>query len=229
MLLGINADDSERYADPTGKVFSLKPIAIESRKPLTNSLMPENLQKQMTVQEFRDLLAFLQHGSEVSFHHNRTTMKSTVEEIRQRFDNEVDRFSNLQTGQSATIDAPLALELVAEAAAVTTPNATRLLDVGCGAGNYALKVLSRLPNLDVTLVDLSGPMLAKAQERIRAVSRGGLRAIQQDMREIDFGDFGVRYYRGLCHVASFAHRRAVAHDVRQVSPGAGRRWVSLDF
>jgi len=90
-------------------------------------------------------------------------MKSTVEEIRQRFDNEVDRFSNLQTGQSATIDAPLALELVAEAAAVTTPNAIRLLDVGCGAGNYTLKVLSRLPNLDVTLVDLSGPMLAKAQ------------------------------------------------------------------
>jgi len=115
-------------------------------------------------------------------------MKSTVEEIRQRFDNEVDRFSNLQTGQSATIDAPLALELVAEAAAVTTPNATRLLDVGCGAGNYTLKVLSRLPNLDVTLVDLSGPMLAKAQERIRAVSRGTIRAIQQDMREIDFGD-----------------------------------------
>ncbi len=110
-------------------------------------------------------------------------MKSTVEEIRQRFDNEVDRFSNLQTGQSATIDAPLALELVAEAAAVTTPNATRLLDVGCGAGNDALKVLSRLPNLDVTLVDLSGPMLAKAQERIRAVSRGGIRAIQQDMRK----------------------------------------------
>ena len=64
MLLGINADDSERYADPTGKVFSLKPITIESRQPLANSLMPENLQKQMTVQEFRDLLAFLQHGGE---------------------------------------------------------------------------------------------------------------------------------------------------------------------
>ena len=64
MLLGINADDSERYADPTGKVFSLKPAVIESRKPLANSLMPENLQRQMTVQEFRDLLAFLQHGGE---------------------------------------------------------------------------------------------------------------------------------------------------------------------
>ena len=48
-------------------------------------------------------------------------MKSTVEEIRARFDKDVERFSNLDTGQSATIDAPLALELIAEAAAATTP------------------------------------------------------------------------------------------------------------
>ena len=34
--------------------------------------------------------------------------KSTVDEIRERFDNDVERFSNLATGQSATIDAPLA-------------------------------------------------------------------------------------------------------------------------
>ena len=56
-------------------------------------------------------------------------MKSTVDEIRARFDKDVERFSNLQTGQSATIDAPLALELIAEGAATTTPHATRLLDV----------------------------------------------------------------------------------------------------
>jgi tRNA (cmo5U34)-methyltransferase len=48
-------------------------------------------------------------------------MKSTVDEIRQRFDADVERFSNLETGQSATIDAPLAMALVAEAA--TTPTA----------------------------------------------------------------------------------------------------------
>jgi tRNA (cmo5U34)-methyltransferase len=29
--------------------------------------------------------------------------KSTIEEIRQRFDGDVERFSNLETGQSATI------------------------------------------------------------------------------------------------------------------------------
>ncbi len=69
-------------------------------------------------------------------------VKSSVEEIRQRFDQEVERFSNLETGQSATVDAPLALELISEAAAVTTPQAKRLLDVGCGAGNYTLKLLA---------------------------------------------------------------------------------------
>src|SRR5262245_31970326 len=66
-------------------------------------------------------------------------MKSSVDEIRQRFDADVERFSNLDTGQSATVDAPLAMALVAEAAAATTPQARHVLDVGCGAGNYTLK------------------------------------------------------------------------------------------
>ena len=67
--------------------------------------------------------------------------KSTVEEIRQRFDADVERFSNLETGQSATVDAPLAMSLIAEVAAAVTPKATSVLDVGCGAGNYTLKLL----------------------------------------------------------------------------------------
>ncbi|MDB5158487.1 MAG: SAM-dependent methyltransferase, partial [Mucilaginibacter sp.] len=33
--------------------------------------------------------------------------KATNEEIRNRFDNDVERFSNLDTGQATTIDAPL--------------------------------------------------------------------------------------------------------------------------
>lgn len=67
--------------------------------------------------------------------------KSTVRQIRARFDQDVNRFSNLETGQSATVDAPLMLELVAEAASAVTPQARALLDIGCGAGNYALKLL----------------------------------------------------------------------------------------
>jgi tRNA (cmo5U34)-methyltransferase len=44
-------------------------------------------------------------------------MKSTVREIRERFDNDLERFSNLETGQSATMDAALVLELIAQSAA----------------------------------------------------------------------------------------------------------------
>src|SRR5918998_2539333 len=98
--------------------------------------------------------------------------KSSVEDIRRRFDGDVERFSTLQTGQSATIDAPLMLDLVAEAAAATTPHGRSVLDVGCGAGNYTLKLLERLADLDVTLLDLSRPMLDRAGGRVTAPTRG---------------------------------------------------------
>lgn len=110
--------------------------------------------------------------------------KSSVEEIRTRFDNDVERFANLETGQSATIDSPLALELIAEAAAVSTPHATRLLDIGCGAGNYSLKLLARLPQLEVTLVDLSQPMLACAEQRLQAARCRNVTTLQVDIREL---------------------------------------------
>ena len=115
-------------------------------------------------------------------------MKLSVEEIRERFDAEVERFSNLQTGQTATVDAPLAMALVAEAAAATTPHAQQLLDIGCGAGNYSLKLLEYCPRLDVTLLDLSRPMLDRAIERVGAATSGNVAAMQGDIRAIHFAD-----------------------------------------
>ena len=115
-------------------------------------------------------------------------MKSTVDEIRQRFDVDVERFSNLETGQSATVDAPLAMALVAKAAAATTPHARHVLDVGCGAGNYTLKLLERIANLDVTLIDLSMPMLERARERVGHATAGDITTIQGDIREIRLSD-----------------------------------------
>ena len=57
-------------------------------------------------------------------------MKASVSEIRERFDNDVERFSNLDTGQMSTQDAALVLELIAASAKRVTPGATRLLDLG---------------------------------------------------------------------------------------------------
>lgn len=117
-----------------------------------------------------------------------TTHKSTVEEIRNRFDNEIERYTNLETGQVATVDAPMAMSLVAEAAAATTPHACSLLDVGCGGGNYTLKLLQHLPNLNVTLIDLSQRMLDRAVERIQPATKGTVVAIQSDIRELELGE-----------------------------------------
>jgi tRNA (cmo5U34)-methyltransferase len=118
--------------------------------------------------------------------HNETMSprKSTPEEIRRRFDADVERFSNLETGQSATIDAPLSLELIARAAAGVRPEASTLLDIGCGAGNYTLKLLQYLPLRAVTLIDLSRPMLDRAVERVHAAAPAvDVVAIQSDIRE----------------------------------------------
>jgi len=114
--------------------------------------------------------------------------KATTEEIRERFDNDVERFSNLDTGQLTTIDAPLTLELCTDAAKYIKPDAQELLDIGCGAGNYTLKMLSKIPGLNCTLVDLSVPMLEKAMERVSAETAGKVNIIQQDMRSLELPD-----------------------------------------
>ena len=113
-----------------------------------------------------------------------TNHKSSPDAIRNNFDQQVDRFSNLETGQTTAIDSPLCMELVARSAALLNPNAKRVMDLGCGAGNYAIKITSFLPDVDCTLVDLSANMLAKAEERVAANITGKVLAIQGDYREI---------------------------------------------
>ena len=110
--------------------------------------------------------------------------KSSPDAIRDNFDQQVERFSNLETGQTTAIDSPLCMELVARSAALLNPNAKRIMDLGCGGGNYAVKITSFLPDVDCTLIDLSANMLAKAEERVAANITGKVLAIQGDYREI---------------------------------------------
>jgi tRNA (cmo5U34)-methyltransferase len=111
--------------------------------------------------------------------------KSSTIEIRERFDTDVERFSNLHTGQLSTIDAEVSLELLTESAKRINPLSVNLLDIGCGAGNYTLKMLSKLPNLKCTLIDLSKPMLNKAFERVSKETDKEITIIQGDIREVD--------------------------------------------
>jgi len=154
---------------------------------------------------------------------------ATNEEIKARFDNDVERFSNLDTGQLTTIDAPLTMELCTEAAKYVNTSATELLDIGCGAGNYTMKMLSKISNLNCTLNDLSLPMLEKARERVSGETTGTVRIIQADMRTLNLPD---NHFDIVLAAAVFHHLREDADWERVftkiyklLKPG-GCLWIS---
>jgi len=74
--------------------------------------------------------------------------KSTVEEIKARFDQDVERFSNLETAQQAVIDAPIMLEPISKLAVSIKADAENMLDIGSGAGNNTISILRERPGIN---------------------------------------------------------------------------------
>jgi tRNA (cmo5U34)-methyltransferase len=115
--------------------------------------------------------------------------KSTIEDIRERFDGDVERFSNLDTGQAATIDAPLSMELITEAAIAATPEIRRVLDIGCGAGNNTIRLAQKYSaDFICHLSDLSRPMLERASERLSKETSAEVRIFEGDFRSLNLED-----------------------------------------
>lgn len=155
--------------------------------------------------------------------------KSSVDEIRQRFDGDVERFSNLETGQVATIDAPLAMELITLAAVRSTARIRRVLDIGCGAGNNTLKLAQLAAPFDCDLVDLSLPMLTRAQARISEVNPGSSTVFHGDFRVIELQ---AQHYDVILAAAVLHHLRddqdweqTFAKLFRLTAPG-GSVWIT---
>ncbi len=111
--------------------------------------------------------------------------KSTIGEIKERFDRDVERFSNLETAQQAVVDAPVMLELISKLATSIKPDAKNILDIGCGAGNNTISILRERSGLNCDLVDISLPMLKKAKDRISKEQAGEVRIFHGDFRNID--------------------------------------------
>lgn len=155
--------------------------------------------------------------------------KSGIDEIRKRFDSDVERFSNLETGQQTILDAPVMLDLTTGAAFFTNPDAKNLLDIGCGAGNYSLKMLGKIPGLNCLMMDLSMPMLVRAKERVSANTSGKVEIMQEDILKaaLPENQFDIVLAASvLHHLRGDADWRNVFQKIyRSLKPG-GSFWIS---
>lgn len=166
------------------------------------------------------------------------THKSSPEQIRARFDADVERFSDLVTGQAAAIGSAEHLELVTRAAAACTPGASSVLDIGCGAGNYTIKLLRTIaaarevsppPEVSVTLLDLSRPMLERAVRRVAAETTGRIETVHADVRDARLAEAGfdiVLAAQCLHHLRGEDEWVAVFEMLRRCLRRGGGLWIS---
>ncbi len=155
--------------------------------------------------------------------------KSTVEDIRNKFDSLVDKFSSLETGQDTIIDSVLILDLLTKTVTALHSDATELLDIGCGAGNYSVKIASFMPAINCTLIDLSSKMLERAVERAKKVTSGKVIPIQGDIRKIELreGFFDIIVAgTSLHHLRSDEEWKQVVQKIYNSLKPGGSFWIS---
>lgn len=155
--------------------------------------------------------------------------KSTVDQIRKRFDDDVERFSNLETGQASTVDAALVMELITNAAVTSTREINHVLDIGCGAGNNTLRLLEKVGSFDSDLLDLSEPMLKRARARVEAANGGRVAVYQGDFRDVELaaGQYDVIIAAAvLHHLRDDADWLRTFKKIYTITAPGGSVWIS---
>ena len=110
--------------------------------------------------------------------------KSTPEELREQYNKDVEHYLNVETGQTSTMDSQLAINLIERSNLAINPQAQSMCDIGCGGGNFALRVLRNFPDIKISLLDISPNMLSRAEERITQLGGKVVQKTEGDIRYI---------------------------------------------
>jgi ubiquinone/menaquinone biosynthesis C-methylase UbiE len=111
--------------------------------------------------------------------------------------------------------------LVPLKAALAGRSAARLLDVGCGTGQFLCEVKANYPRLDVTGLDLSTHYLAVAQDGLLPWSRARLVVGAAEAMPFADGQFDAVTCIYLFHELPPGVRRAVVGEIRRVLKPSG--------
>jgi SAM-dependent methyltransferase len=101
----------------------------------------------------------------------------------------------------------------------------RVLDVGCGSGEFAAALVERLSSVEYVGVDVSLRAVAEA----RALGRPGM-FLAADAEQLPFADASFQGVLSLFALEHFAHpRQVLAELVRVLSPGGVLALVSVAY
>jgi ubiquinone/menaquinone biosynthesis C-methylase UbiE len=108
--------------------------------------------------------------------------------------------------------------------AALNPTENRILDIGCGTGSFAARLLESRPQASVCGLDLSDGMLAQCHQRLHAAG-GRLRLVRGDSQRLPFAD---NSFDALTCSHSFHHyprQDLVASEMHRVLRPGGRLFI----
>ena len=123
----------------------------------------------------------------------------------------------IQRHPTRTEQLDILARVMADTAAQSSNSPARVLDLGCGTGYFAHRLMRRYPGLDVTGVDLSPDSLAQAKDNLAALD-GHFTGVVGDLMDPEAIELPAGQYDSACTCLTF-------HDLTDPGKQAVIRWV----